>query len=143
LKLPHVTLTGLLLIGLAFVGLVSAAWGWLQWCRVESVVPAHTYRLQADRINEWTRFGGSSEITDGAVRSDSNERGAKLLAGSRHWSNYTVNTDIQFDGPAADMGVVIRTKESIHTTDTSLVFEVWTEPLSWVAQTMHGSKCFR
>ena len=141
MKLPHVTLTGLLLIGLAFVGLSQQHGDGCNGAGLRA--PAHTYRLQADRINEWTRFGGSSEITDGAVRSDSNERGAKLLAGSRHWSNYTVNTDIQFDGPAADMGVVIRTKESIHTTDTSLVFEVWTEPLSWVAQTMHGSKCFR
>ena len=118
MKLPYVTLARLLLIGLAFVGLVSAAWGWLQRWRAESVVPAHAYRLQPDRINEWTRFGGSWEITGGAVRSDSNERGAKLLAGSRHWSNYTVNTDIQFDGPAADMGVVIRTNDETEGVDS-------------------------
>ena len=100
------------------MGLVSAAWAWLQRQRVESIVPAHTYRLQADSINEWTRFGGSWEISDGAVRSDSYERGAKLLAGSRHWSNYTVNTDIQFNGPAADMGVVIRTNDETEGVDS-------------------------
>ncbi|MGA8731171.1 MAG: ATP-binding protein [Terracidiphilus sp.] len=118
MNLPRVTPTRLLLIGLALAGLVSAAWAWLQRQRVESIVPAHTYRLQADSINEWTRFGGSWEISDGAVRSDSYERGAKLLAGSRHWSNYTVNTDIQFDGPAADMGVVIRTNDETEGVDS-------------------------
>jgi signal transduction histidine kinase len=109
----HLTIALVALACLAF-----AAWFWLPWHRAESVVPSHTYQLQADKINEWTRFGGSWEIADGAVKSNSYERGAKLLAGSSHWSNYTVNTDIWFNGPAADMGVVIRTNDESEGVDS-------------------------
>ena len=69
-------------------------------------------------MDEWTRFGGSWEISDDAVKSDSYERGAKLLAGSKYWSNYTVSSDIWFDGPAADMGVVIRTNDESEGVDS-------------------------
>jgi signal transduction histidine kinase len=106
------------MVVLALAGLAFAAWYWLHLRRAESVVPKRTYQLQADRINEWERFGGSWEIADGAVKSNSYERGAKLLAGSRHWSDYTVNTDIWFEGPAADMGVVIRTNEEAEGVDS-------------------------
>lgn len=69
-------------------------------------------------MNEWTRFGGSWEIADNAIKSNSYERGAKLLAGSKSWSNYTVNADIWFEGPAADMGVVIRTNDELEGVDS-------------------------
>jgi hypothetical protein len=98
--------------------LVFSAWLWIHWRRTETAVPALTYQLQPDRINEWTRFGGSWEIVDGSVISNSYERGAKLLAGSKYWSNYTVNADIWFDGPAADMGVVIRTNDESEGVDS-------------------------
>ncbi|MFZ0631797.1 MAG: histidine kinase [Acidobacteriaceae bacterium] len=74
-------------------------------------MPAHTFSLQAKNSSEWTPFGGSWVIANGAVESNSYERGAKLLAGFKYWSNYTVTTDILFRGPAADMGVVIRTND--------------------------------
>ncbi|MGA7340971.1 MAG: ATP-binding protein [Terracidiphilus sp.] len=108
---PQATSARLLVAALALAALSFAAWFWLHWRRAESAVPPHTYQLQAGNTREWTSFGGSWEIVDGAVKSNSYERGAKLLAGSRYWSNYTVNTDIWFNGPAADMGVVIRTND--------------------------------
>lgn len=111
MRLQHVTPTRLLTLALALAALVFAAWAWLHWQRAQSVVPAHTYQLEAARSSDWTPFGGSWAIADGAVKSNSYERGAKLLAGSSYWSNYTLTTDIWFEGPAADMGVVIRTNE--------------------------------
>jgi signal transduction histidine kinase len=77
----------------------------------KSFVPAHTFALQANNSGEWTPFGGSWAIADGAVESNSYERGAKLLAGFKSWGNYTVSSDILFRGPAADMGMVIRTND--------------------------------
>ena len=118
MRLPYATPARLLTLALALAGLAFAAWAWLHWQRAQSVVPAHTYQLQAGRINDWTPFGGSWEIVDGAVKSNSYERGAKLLAGSSHWSNYTLTTDIWFEGPAADMGVVIRTNEEAEGVDS-------------------------
>ena len=118
MRLPYATLLRILAVALALTGLASAAWsGRLHWHRAENAVASHTYQLQADRINEWTPFGGSWEMADGAVRSNSFERGAKLLAGSGKWSNYTLTTDIWFEGPAADMGVVIRTNDEAEGVD--------------------------
>jgi signal transduction histidine kinase len=111
MRLSAATLAKLLAGVLVVTGISLAAWLWLHGRLADTKVPARTYSLQPANIHEWTRFGGSWEIADGAVKSDSSERGAKLLAGSSYWSNYTVNTDIWFDGPAADMGVVIRTND--------------------------------
>lgn len=107
--LPRVTPVKLLVSVLVFTSVSLAAWYWLHRRFMQAVVPVHVYQLQPENMKEWTRFGGSWEIDNGAVQSNSYERGAKLLAGSKYWGNYTVNTDIWFDGPAADMGVVIRT----------------------------------
>ncbi len=111
MRLPHVT-SAKLLVTVLVLGTVSlAAWLWFHWRLMDTTVPAHSYVLQSAHISDWTQFGGSWEIADGAVKSNSYERGAKLLAGSRYWSNYTVSSDIWFEGPAADMGVVIRTND--------------------------------
>jgi len=111
MHLPRATPARLLGCAIAIAGIMLGAWLWLHRRLVEAPVPAHTYQLQPANIGEWTRFGGSWQISDGAIKSNSYERGAKLLAGSKYWSNYTVSTDIWFDGPAADMGVVIRTND--------------------------------
>lgn len=108
---PQFTSARFLIVVLAAAILLSAAWIWPRWRRTQSSVLAHTYSLQAEDSREWTPLGGSWEIADGAVKSNSYERGAKLLAGSRYWSNYTASADILFRGPAADMGIMIRTND--------------------------------
>ncbi|HEX4038821.1 MAG TPA: ATP-binding protein [Acidobacteriaceae bacterium] len=107
-----------LAVVLIAAALLFAAWMGLRWQRAANFVPAHTFSLQAENSGEWTPFGGSWRIADGAVSSNSYERGAKLLAGSRYWSNYTVSADILFRGPAADMGVVIRTNDESRGVDS-------------------------
>lgn len=101
----------------AAAGLSFAAWLWLQ-SRHMDTVPTHTFQLQPENAKEWTGFGGIWEIADDSIRSNSYERGAKLLAGSRYWRNYTVNSDIMFEGPAADMGLVIRTNDESEGVDS-------------------------
>ena len=109
---PLRTAPATLLAGVLVIAAVSfAAASWLHELFVHTTVPVRTYLLQPSAMNEWTSFGGSWEFVDGAVKSNSYERGAKLIAGSKDWSNYTVNSDIWFEGPAADMGVVIRTND--------------------------------
>jgi signal transduction histidine kinase len=96
---------------LVIAALLFAASFWFHERLANETVPSRTYQLQPAKMNEWTHFGGSWEFVDGAVKSNSYERGAKLIAGSKAWGNYTLNADIWFDGPAADMGVVIRTND--------------------------------
>jgi signal transduction histidine kinase len=69
-------------------------------------------------MDEWTAVGGTWEIAGGVIRNNSAERGAKLLAGSSDWRNYTLNADIKFDGGGADMGVIIRSNDEKEGVDT-------------------------
>ena len=50
-------------------------------------------------------------MAEGMVRNNSDERGAKLVAGSSQWKDYTVSADLKFDGEYGDMGVIIRSTE--------------------------------
>jgi signal transduction histidine kinase len=116
--MKRINRTWRLLTVLILAGSAGAAWSWLRWQKTATVVPSIQYQLLASQSKQWIPFGGRWEIADGAVKSDSYERGAKLLAGSKYWSNYTVVSDIWFDGPAADMGVVIRTNDETEGVDS-------------------------
>lgn len=59
---------------------------------------------------EWTALGGTWEFADGAMRNDSDERGAKLLAGSTRWRNYSVEADVTLLGQG-DAGLLIRSSK--------------------------------
>jgi signal transduction histidine kinase len=117
MALPRTAPVKLIAAILVITAMVFAVWFLRHRRLVQTSVPAHAYLLQPANMNEWTRFGGSWEIANGAVKSNSYERGAKLLAGSKYWSNYTVSTDIRFEGPAADMGVLIRSNDETEGVD--------------------------
>lgn len=70
------------------------------------------YRAQFDpRVaDRWEAFGGTWEVEDGAVRNDSNDRGARLLTGSEHWKDYTVESDVLLLG-SGSAGVLARASE--------------------------------
>lgn len=65
-------------------------------------------RLNSTQQSLWRSFGGTWEVVHGIVRNNSDERGAKLVAGSDRWRDYTLTTDLQFDGDHGDMGVLVR-----------------------------------
>jgi signal transduction histidine kinase len=58
--------------------------------------------------DEWKALGGTWELGNGAMRNDSDERGAKLLTGSLYWRNYSIEADIELLGISGDAGLVIR-----------------------------------
>ena len=58
--------------------------------------------------DHWETFGGTWEVIHGTVRNDSDERGAKLLTGSRYWRNYSVEADVMLLGPGGDAGLIVR-----------------------------------
>lgn len=63
------------------------------------------------KTDEWHPFGGTWEVADGAIRDDSNERGAKLITGSPKWTNYFMEGDMMLQsvvGVASDFGFVVR-----------------------------------
>ncbi len=59
------------------------------------------------RLSEWQEFGGTWSIVDGALRDDSDERGAKLITGSPFWTDYEAEAEVQLLG-RGDAGLIIR-----------------------------------
>ena len=66
------------------------------------------YTASLDRRDDWSAFGGTWEAVDGAMRNNSDERGAKLMSGSPYWRNYFVEADVQLLGQYGDAGLILR-----------------------------------
>lgn len=60
------------------------------------------------KADEWKALGGTWELVSGAMRNDSDERGAKLLTGSTYWRNYSIEADVMLLGKSGDAGLVLR-----------------------------------
>ncbi len=58
--------------------------------------------------DEWRALGGTWELVNGAMRNNSDERGAKLLTGSPYWRNYSIEADLELLGISGDAGLIIR-----------------------------------
>jgi signal transduction histidine kinase len=61
-----------------------------------------------DRQDDWQPFGGAWEIVAGAMRNNSDERGAKLMNGDVALKNYLIEADVQLLGQYGDGGLIIR-----------------------------------
>ena len=61
--------------------------------------------------DDWEAFGGTWEVTDGTMRNDSDERGAKLMTGSRYWRNYSIEADVMLLGSDGDAGFIVRSSD--------------------------------
>jgi two-component sensor histidine kinase len=71
--------------------------------------PQHRF-LSVERREDWAAYGGTWEAVDGAMRNNSDERGAKLMTGSTNWENYSVEADIQLLGQYGDAGLILRAR---------------------------------
>ena len=61
--------------------------------------------------DEWKALGGTWQLVDGSMRNDSDERGAKLIAGSSRWEDYSVEADIMLLGRDGDAGLIARSSD--------------------------------
>lgn len=68
--------------------------------------------------DEWHAFGGTWELVDGAIRNDSDERGAKLITGSVYWRDYSLEADIQLLGHDGDAGLIARSSDEENGVDS-------------------------
>ncbi|MGC2404113.1 MAG: histidine kinase dimerization/phosphoacceptor domain-containing protein, partial [Acidobacteriaceae bacterium] len=80
-------------------------------------MPRHSFALLQGEPGEFRAIGGQWDFGDGFVMSKSYERGAKLVAGSSEWANYTLRSDMRFDAVAADMGLILRSNDETEGTD--------------------------
>jgi signal transduction histidine kinase len=72
----------------------------------------------AGTADEWHALGGTWELADGTIRNESDERGAKLMAGSVHWRDYAVEADIQLLGQDGDAGLLVRSSDEENGVDS-------------------------
>jgi len=61
--------------------------------------------------DEWQAGGGAWRLAGGAMHNDSDERGAKMLAGSHRWRDYRLQADVELLGEGGDAGVVVRSND--------------------------------
>ena len=63
--------------------------------------------FSSGQTSGWTAYAGNWTVIGNAVRNDSDERGAKLMTGSDHWTSYAMEADLQMLG-GGDAGILIR-----------------------------------
>lgn len=94
------------LVALAVI-LALAIGGWLLYQRSPKHGLPYADSFQTGSSEEWTAYGGTWRAAQGAMRNESDERGAKLMTGSLSWTDYTVTTDVELLGQQGDAGVIL------------------------------------
>jgi len=61
--------------------------------------------------SEWSAYDGNWNVHSGVMTNESNERGAKLVAGSPYWTDYALDADISLNN-AGDAGVLTRVSDA-------------------------------
>jgi signal transduction histidine kinase len=82
------------------------------WYRVEYHfrLPYHD-SFASGKTEEWHVFGGTWTVNDGAIRNDSDERGAKFMTGPADLGDYSVDADILLLGQDGDAGLIVRSSD--------------------------------
>lgn len=92
---------------LAMVAAIAAIAYWFRY-RPE---PHYRDSFASGGTSEWHAYGGSWDSYEGAIRNNSDERGAKLIMGSSEWRDYTVEADLLLLGHNGDAGVIVRSSD--------------------------------
>lgn len=106
----------LLALELAFVAAVTVC----LFVPIRSILSGLPYHdsFASGKADEWHAFGGTWGLSDGAVRNESDERGAKLISGSNRWSDYSLEADIQLLGNDGDAGLIARSNDEENGVDS-------------------------
>jgi hypothetical protein len=94
----------------------TAASGMLVTTAVAHVLRSPTRGLPwSDQFAEgnassWVAYDGNWNIQSGVMVNESNERGAKLIAGSPYWDNYALDADILLSD-SGDAGLIARVSD--------------------------------
>jgi len=67
--------------------------------------------ISLEKQDDWQAFGGTWQYSEGIMRNNSDERGAKLLTGSTGLSDYSVEADVLLLGEYGDAGLIIRASD--------------------------------
>ena len=102
-----------------FLGLIAGELSLIWYRSPKRGLPYRDEFVHA-HLKEWQQFGGTWSIEGDTIRNDSDERGAKLITGSRFWTNYEAEADVQLLGNTCvqtgkscwgDAGILIRASD--------------------------------
>lgn len=97
--------------GIASLAVLSAACALIFYLHYpERGLPYHD-SFSSATADEWQAYGGTWGVYQGSMRNDSDERGAKLMAGSPYWTNYVLEADVKLLGEDGDAGLIIRASD--------------------------------
>ena len=91
--------------------LLAGSFGLFEYQRSPNHGLPYIDSFAAGKADEWKAFGGTWEVMNGSMRNDSDERGAKLLTGSPHWQNYSIEADVMLLGVGGDAGLIVRSSD--------------------------------
>ncbi|MGB7844934.1 MAG: histidine kinase [Candidatus Acidiferrum sp.] len=106
---------GMLPLGL--LGFITFAAGIVLFRNRLVGLPYHD-SFAAGKSDEWHALGGTWELADGTMRNESDERGAKLIAGSADWRDYSLQADVQLLGEDGDAGLIVRSSDEENGVDS-------------------------
>ena len=92
------------------VVLLAAAWGLAQLRRQAAALPFRD-SFAARGLEGWQPMGGEWSSFDHTAMNDSDERGAKLLAGSDRWRDYSFSADVRLFRADGDAGLIVRSSD--------------------------------
>ncbi len=102
-------------IWLGLAGAGAAALLTIAGLRLYKAVAAHQpfdpQAISLEKQDDWQAFGGTWQYADGMMRNNSDERGAKLMTGSTHLGDYSVEADVLLLGQYGDAGLIIRASD--------------------------------
>lgn len=101
----------ILMLVLAACVLAMGGWGFIAYQHSSRRGLPYRDSFASGKADEWKAFGGTWELVNGAMRNDSDERGAKLVTGSTHWADYAIEADIMLLGMGGDAGLLLRSSD--------------------------------
>lgn len=96
---------------LVTAAVVAIGAGWIYLRSTQAWKLPYRDSFATGQADEWTAFGGTWQIADGAMRNDSDERGAKLMTGSPDWKDYSFSADVELLGSPGDAGLILRSSD--------------------------------
>ena len=110
MKPGRIRVTGKAMLGCCVL-FVCIVVGWFFYMHSASRGLPYRSSFATSGADAWTAYGGAWQVSDGSVRNDSDERGAKLVTGSTYWRDYTLQADVRLLSEGGDVGVIVRSRD--------------------------------
>jgi hypothetical protein len=100
-----ITTSAMTLLLLGAIGMLIAR-------RWPSLCPNCSNLTRLEKLDDWQALGGTWQLVNGVIRNNSDDRGAKLINGSRSLQDYMIQADVRLLGEYGSAGLMIRVSDA-------------------------------